>query len=125
MEEDSILKSIKGFLGIQEEDEDFDQDILLHINTMLSTLYQIGVGDESKHVFGSEETWADLFYDVPELIDLIKEFIFLKTRLLFDPPSSSFVLNALAEQVDEAQWRIHIQAEGAFNNDSDPKSDDE
>lgn len=124
MEEDSILKSIKGFLGIQEEDNGFDQDILLHINTMLSNLYQLGVGDESKHIFGAEETWTDLFYDNLELIDLIKEYIFLKTKLMFDPPSSSFVLNALAEQVDEVQWRIHIQAEGAFDNDCDTKSDE-
>lgn len=124
MEEDSILKSIKGFLGIQEEDNGFDQDILLHINTMLSNLYQLGVGDESKHIFGAEETWTDLFYDNLELIDLIKEYIFLKTKLMFDPPSSSFVLNALAEQADEVQWRIHIQAEGVFDNDCDTKSDE-
>lgn len=124
MEEDSIFKSIKGFLGIQEEDNGFDQDILLHINTMLSNLYQLGVGDESKHIFGAEETWTDLFYDNLELIDLIKEYIFLKTKLMFDPPSSSFVLNALAEQADEVQWRIHIQAEGVFDNDCDTKSDE-
>lgn len=125
MEEDSILKSIKGFLGIQEEDNDFDQDVLLHVNTMLSNLYQIGVGEEPKHIFSDEETWTDLFSNEPELIDLIKEYIFLKTKLLFDPPSSSFVLNALSEQINEVQWRINMQTEGAFNNDSDTKSDDE
>lgn len=124
MEEDSILNSIKGFLGIQEEDHDFDQDILLHINTMLSTLYQLGVGDETKHIFGEEETWLDLFEENLDYIGLIKDYVFIRTKILFDPPSSSFVLNALQEQADELQWRINIQTEGAFNNDCDTKSNE-
>lgn len=124
MEEDSILDSIKGFLGIQEEDKCFDQDIILHINAMLSTLYQIGVGDEPKRIVDGTESWLDLFSLEEDYLGLIKDYIFIKTRILFDPPSSSFVLNALTEQADEMQWRIHMQAEGEFDNDCNTKSDE-
>lgn len=123
MEEDSILNTIKGMLGIEGDDTGFDQEILLNINTVLSYLYQIGVGLEPKHICGSEETWFDLFDDTPDLIDLIKSYIFMKVRLVFDPPSSSFVLNSLGEQIDEIQWRIYTQAEGVFDG-SDSKPDE-
>lgn len=123
MEEDSILNSIKGMLGIQGEDDGFDQEILININTVLSFLYQIGVG-EPKHILGAEETWNDIFQDDSDLIDLIKSYTFLRVRVIFDPPSSSYVLNSYIEQIDELEWRIHIQAEGGFDNDSDTESDE-
>lgn len=111
--EDSILFSVKKLLGIADQDTAFDQDILININATFSTLYQIGVGKEDEHyvVLGEKDTWKEVFKDRLDLVDFIKLYTYLKVRLVFDPPTSSFVLDSLKKQVDELEWRIQIQAE--------------
>lgn len=109
--EDSILLSIKKLLGICSEDKEFDLDILININSIFSTLFQIGVGEKGYSIASSQETWKDLFSDREDLVNLIKLYTYIKTRLVFDPPTSSFVLEALNKQAAELEWRINIQAE--------------
>lgn len=114
--EDSILKSVKGYVGI--DDESFDQDILMNINAAFSTLYQIGV-ESVKNVTVCDETdsWSEIFANEAELINLCRQYVYLKCRVIFDPPSNSFVLEAMKSQISELEWRINIQAEGGFDED--------
>lgn len=116
--EDSILDSIKDSLGISQEDNDFDQEVLMHINAVLSTLFQIGVDfNNEKHIIDKEDTWQDVFLDNEDIVDLAKLYIYLKVKMMFDPPSSSFVLDAMNKQAAELEWRIHVEVEGGFDND--------
>jgi len=108
---DSILLTIKHMLGIEAEYNHFDQDVMFNINTVLMTSNQIGIGPAAGFLItGEAETWVDL---LGERIDLeaIKSYIYLKVRLLFDPPSSSFVLDAMQRQATEIEWRLWIQVE--------------
>lgn len=123
MEEDSILNTIKSMLGIEEHDDGFDNDIIVFTNTVLSTLYQIGVSGNS-YITDNNDTWNDIFADSLDLLDFIKTYIYMKVKVMFDPPSSSFVLTSLNEQIDELEWRIYIQAEEVPNNDDDSESHD-
>lgn len=114
--DDSILYSIKKLLGLDKNYEYFDEDVIMNINLVFSTLKQIGVKSEVPLMIMSiNETWSDLFGDDAELNNIIKMYTYMKVRLLFDPPTSSFVLTALEQQIAEAEWRIHIQAEGGLD----------
>lgn len=116
--EESILDTIKDSLGIAKEDNDFDQEILMHINAVLSTLFQIGVDfSNESHIIDKDDTWPDIFVDNEDIIDLAKLYIYLKVKVMFDPPSSSFVLDAMNKQAAELEWRIHIESEGGFDKD--------
>ena len=114
--DDSILQSTKKYLGIDTGCDAFDQDVMLHINSVFSILYQIGV-DSAKHarVEDVSTKWSDFFAEDEDLLRLIKDYVYLRVRIIFDPPTSSFVLEALNKQVSEFEWRIHIEAEGAFD----------
>lgn len=113
--DESILTSTKSLLGICEEDKAFDQDILVCINSVFSTLYQIGVKMKDFSLSTGTEKWSEIFSEVPDLIDFIKTYTFMKVRLIFDPPTSSTVLGSLNSQIDQIEWRIHVQAEGGFD----------
>lgn len=117
----TILDSIKNYLGISEFDTAFDQEVLLHVNMAFSTLYEIGVGiDFPYRVSTKDETWTGLFSDYLDCVDLIKEYAYLRVKILFDPPSNSFVLDSLEKTLKEAEYRIQIWLEGFFkeeNND--------
>lgn len=117
--DESILFSIKKLLGVEKETTAFDQDILININAVFSTLYQIGVGTEGHYtIINEEDTWEEVFKDREDLIDFIKLYTYIKVRIVFDPPSSSFVLDSLTRQCQELEWRIHIQAESLEQFDS-------
>lgn len=109
--DDSILISTKRMLGINDDISAFDQEILMNINSIFGTLYQIGIGRSPYSITGDSETWNDLFLEYKELISLIKDYVFVKITLMFDPPSSSFVLDAKNHQAQELEWRISIQNE--------------
>ena len=105
---DSILTSVKKLLGITEEYEQFDVDIVLHINTILSILSQIGVGPSKGFTIrDASSTWYDFLGDDCRY-ELVKTFVYLKVRLLFDPPTSSSVTEAINRQINELEWRISI-----------------
>lgn len=105
----SIFLTVKKMLGIDQDYHAFDIDIITDINSVFLTLNQIGVGPTGFQISGEDEVWAD-FVD-PEKIPGIQTYLYQKVRLLFDPPTSSFVLNAIQSQIDEFEWRFNVQAE--------------
>lgn len=104
--QESILQSIKKLLGVYEEDNHFDTDIIFAINTVLGTLYQIGVGDAPVKITGPEETWDLIVTD--DRLENIKDYVYAKTRLIFDPPTSSAVMEAMKEIARELEFRISV-----------------
>ncbi len=108
---ESILISIKKMLGLTEEYEIFDQDIITHINTAIFTLSQLGVNDGNVFmIYDMTETWSDYIPD-KKLQSIVKSYIFMKTRYMFDPPTQSYVLEAMKKTMLELEWRIKIELE--------------
>lgn len=108
MNEDSILISIKKLLIGNADDKSFDTDIIIHINTALATLNQLGVGEKSDFAISDEtDTWKGLFGDNLTLIGFIKNYVYLKVKLVFDPPTSSFVVESIKQSISEYEWRIN------------------
>lgn len=112
--EDSILTSTKHILNISEEDTAFDLDIATHINTALSAANQLGIGDPaSMFIEDDAKTWSDL--GVPAVqMHMLKTYVFLRVRVLFDPPQTSFALSAQQEQLKEYEWRLSTFREYAL-----------
>lgn len=105
---ESILTSIKKMLGITEEYTHFDQDIIIHINTVLMILHQLGVGpEEGFSITDSYETWSDFLVDNKN-IEAVKTYIYLKVKLLFDPPLSSAVTESINKSINELEWRLNV-----------------
>lgn len=113
MLEASILNTIKKLIGVDPEYDVFDQDILVHINSALSTLTQIGAGP-ANGLFVEDETakWSDFFTEAG--LNPIKSYVYLRVRMMFDPPSSSFVLTSYKEQIKELEWRINVEADDSW-----------
>lgn len=109
---DSILDSIKGVLNISPDDSAFDQDIILHINSVLGTLNQLGVGPSQGFMITNSATTWDTFLGSDALrLNMVKSYVYLRVRLLFDPPPTGFGTKAIEEQIKEAAWRINEQQE--------------
>lgn len=105
---DSILTSIKNLLGIIEECTDFDQIIIMHINSVFSILNQLGVGpDAGFRIEDDSAVWSDFIGNDPRLSD-VKSFVYLKVRMLFDPPLSSAVAESMNRLASELEWRINV-----------------
>lgn len=105
---ESILMSVKSMLGIVPECEDFDGQIKLYINTVIAFLRQIGVGPEDGFVvLGPQQTWPELLGDTDRL-EMVKAYVGLKVRLMFDPSASSVVTEAINNQIKELEWRINV-----------------
>lgn len=110
---ESILTSIKKLLGIAQEYDHFDADIIMHINSVLMTLAQIGVGPpEGFRIEDDTSTWNELLQGATNL-DAVKSYIHLKVKLLFDPPSNSSVIEAMNNMIKEFEWRLNVAAETA------------
>lgn len=108
---DSILVSIKKLLGMDADYTAFDTDIIIHINTVLMTLKQIGIGpEEGFSIKGGDEVWSDFTPNIKTL-ESIKTYVFLKVKTVFDPPLSTAVKEALNQQAAELEWRIYVEAE--------------
>lgn len=111
MERDNILATIKKMLGGDQQSEAFDTDIIVHMNSAFMALQQIGVGpDTTFYITSGDEVWVDFLNDVTNL-EAVKTYIYLKVRLVFDTPSSSFVIGALEKNLAEIEWRLMTQAE--------------
>lgn len=109
--EESILDSVKLSLGIPVEYEHFDQQIMLHLNTVMAILPQLGVGpEEGFFVQDDSTTWGELIGDTELAYKLlyVKSYVCLRVRLLFDPPSSSGAIDAMERQMRELEWRITV-----------------
>ena len=108
---ESILASIKKLLGIDEEYENFDPDIIMHINSVFMILNQLGVGpEEGFSITGNTETW-DEFTGNELSIESVKTYMHLKVKLLFDPPTSSAVADSVNRMISELEWRLNVAAD--------------
>ena len=106
--EDSILISTKKMLGIDQHFDAFDLDIKMHINSVISILHQMGVGKPGFILMDESDTWSDLIEGYSEAdINMIKSYIYLKTRLLFDPPTGSIVMEAVNQSIAEFEYRLY------------------
>lgn len=106
----SILNSTKKMLGMEEEYTPFDLDVVVHINSALVTLHQLGVLETPVVIEDAQATWAIL--DLPaDQLSLAKPYIWLKARILFDPPSTSFHIEAINNQIAEHIGRLSISRE--------------
>ena len=113
--ETSILKSTKKSLGLDAAYTPFDLDILMCINAVLSTLAQIGVlPDAGYSVSDADDNWDDLNLSQP-MLGMVKSYIYVKVRVLFDPPGTSFLLEALSKQSQEFEWRLKMLSEYEAN----------
>ena len=111
---ESILTSIKKLLGIDADYTHFDPDIVMHINTVFSVLTQLGVGpDDGFSIQGVEETWDQFITTTPYRFSMVKSFIYLKVRLMFDPPQSSAAIDSINRQISELEWRLFVAADPA------------
>ena len=105
---DSILTSIKKLLGIDEEYTQFDNDIIMHINTVFLNLMQLGVGPEEGFLIEDDAaTWDDFIGDSNQL-QAVKTYVYLKVKLLFDPPLSSSVIESINRIISELEWRLNV-----------------
>lgn len=109
--EESILISIKKLLGIAKEYNNFDTDIIIHINTAFLNLNQLGVGPSEGFRIKDDKTTWNMFLNDSEKFDAVKTYIYLKVKLVFDPPLNSAVLEATKQSITELEWRLNVQAE--------------
>lgn len=110
---ESILTSIKKLLGIEKDYTHFDADIIIHINSVFMILTQLGVGpSEGFTIMDDSSTWDEFLQD-SDLVKLssVKSYVYLKVRLLFDPPSSSAVIESTNRLISELEWRLNVAAE--------------
>ena len=111
--EESILNSIKKLLGLPYEFTPFDQDIIIHINSVFSTLAQMGIcpNTDGFEISDSSTKWSD-FTQNNKLINGVKSYIYLKVRLMFDPPASSAVMVSFNNQIKELEYRLYTERGG-------------
>lgn len=108
---DSILDTVKKVVGIDPDYTAFDLDIMMHINTVFSDLHQLGVGPEAGfEVTTKNDKWSD-FIGTSPVVNNVKTYTYLRVKLLFDPPPTSFALDAMKQQIEELAWRINVYRE--------------
>lgn len=111
----SILNDIKKLLGIESTYDAFDPDLIMHINSVFLILNQLGVGPDTCYsITGSNETWADFFGDT-KVLEMVKTYIYMKVKLMFDPPLSTSVTEVYNKTIAELEWRLNVAV--------DPKSE--
>ena len=109
--DESILTSIKKLLGIPEDYEHFDQDIIIHINSVFMILNQLGVGPTEEFTSTDKTAvWSDFISDNKKF-ESVKTYVYMKVRLLFDPPLSSAVMDCINKVTKELEWRLNVAAE--------------
>src|SRR3954453_6607329 len=107
----SILNSTKKILGIASDYTAFDLDVITHINSAFSTLTQLGVGPaEGFMIEDDTAVWTDFILGDPEY-NQVKSYVFLRVRLLFDPPATSYLITAYQDQIRELEWRLNTHRE--------------
>lgn len=104
---ESILTSVKKIIGISEEDESFDSDLIIHINSVIMVLDQLGLESAAGFfITDKTSTWNDLFPN-GNSIEAIKSYVALRVRMIFDPPASSTMADAINKSISELEWRIN------------------
>lgn len=119
--ETSILTSTKKMLGIPEDYDVFDHDVITHINSAFSTLTQLGVGPSTGFMIEDDSAvWTDFIVDDDLEYNSVKTYIYLRVRQLFDPPTTSYLITAFDEQIKELEWRLNVHREETGWVDPDP-----
>lgn len=113
--EASILTSTKKILGVGADYTAFDLDILTHINAALGVLEQVGIGPEGGLFIEDATTNWNALNLPPNQLSVVRSYVFLKTRMLFDPPTTSFLLEAMDKQITEFEWRLSAMREGVLH----------
>lgn len=109
---ESILQSIKKLIGITEDYTAFDLDIIIHINSVFMILNQIGVGPvEGFSISDDSAVWSDYLPEDSKNLEAVKTYIYLKVKMVFDPPMSSAVMEATKQMISELEWRLNVEAE--------------
>jgi hypothetical protein len=111
MAEASILKSVKRVLGLGDVTDEFDEDVIMHVNSAFQTLAQLGIGPETGFAIEDDTAQWDSFLGTNLLLSPIKSYIYLRVRLLFDPPTTSFHIASMERQIEQLEWRLSIQRE--------------
>lgn len=109
---DSILDSTKKILGLDPEYDVFDVDIISHINSAFFTLNQLGVGPAEGFMITDNTTPWTWFSEGLSNLNAVKTYVYLRVRLLFDPPQTSFAISAMEKQIQELEWRLNVHREG-------------
>ena len=106
---ESILTSIKKLLGIAEEYEHFDKDLIMHINSVFMILTQLGVGPSKGFMItDSSASWDDFLPNDSGKLEAVKTYMYMKVQLMFDPPTSSVVMEAKNRMINELEWRLNV-----------------
>lgn len=107
---DSILTSIKKLLGITEEYEHFDTDLIIHINSVFSILTQLGIGPKDGFSIRDKTSkWSDFLNDKDDKrLEMIKSYVYMKVKLMFDPPTNSSLLESMTRFTNEFEWRANV-----------------
>lgn len=114
---DSILTSIKKLLGIEEEYEHFDPNIVMCINSAFTILTQLGVGPSNGFSISDKESkWSDFIEDMSK-IEAVKTYVHMRVRLLFDPPTNSSLIESINQTIDELEWRLNVAADTSSGGD--------
>jgi hypothetical protein len=117
----SILNSTKKILGVANDYTAFDLDIITHINTAFSTLTQLGVGPSAGFMIEDDTaTWDEFIGATDPQLNSVKSYVYLRVRLLFDPPATSYLINAYEDQIRELEWRLNVHREESQWVDPDP-----
>lgn len=110
--ENSILTSVKKLLGIPEEYGHFDADIAMHINSVFMVLAQLGVGpSEGFSIEDETAEWSDFIGENDKNFQAVKTYVYMKVKLVFDPPLSSAVLDSMNRTISELEWRLNVAAD--------------
>lgn len=105
----SILLSVKKLLGISEDYTEFDSDLIIHINSVFMILNQLGVGPENGFTISDENaTWDDFLAGNVQQLEAVKTYVYMKVRLMFDPPTNSSLVESMNQQVSELEWRLNV-----------------
>lgn len=109
--DDSILNSVKKVLNIPVDYPAFDQDIIMHINSTFSTLHQLGLGPSDGFMIEDNSTMWDAFLLGDARYMSVKTYMYLRVRLVFDPPTLSFVQDSMQNQINQLEWRLNVLRE--------------
>lgn len=119
---DSVLNSIKHDIGCEPSEPHFDRQIIQHINSTLNRLFQMGLGEDAPYNINDvSDTWQSVFGEMPKLMPMVQEYVYLNVWRVFDPPTSGFVLEDLKQQIAELEWRIQAACDPTENNPLHPE----
>lgn len=116
----SILDSVKKNLGLDPSYTVFDPDVTMHINSVFSTLNQLGIGPDNGFMIEDNSVTWDAFVGTDLKLNSVKTYTFLRVKMLFDPPQTSFVIDAMNKQIEEFEWRLNVKREGESWTDPNP-----